>query len=67
MVDQLYVEQIVPQSVKQKYPLIFWHGVAQTGTVSSPALSTRIASKITPEFGNSKPGGCCPYILFNEI
>ena len=34
MVDQLYVEHLVPQNVQQKYPLVFWHGAAQTGTVS---------------------------------
>ncbi|KAI9694740.1 MAG: hypothetical protein M1822_000356 [Bathelium mastoideum] len=47
MVDQLYVEQLVPQNVKQKYPLVFWHGAAQTGTgrrLDSKYLNERTAS-----------------------
>ncbi|KAL9072472.1 MAG: hypothetical protein Q9157_005096, partial [Trypethelium eluteriae] len=32
MVDQLYVERLEPQNIQQKYPLLFWHGAAQTGT-----------------------------------
>lgn len=33
MTGQLYVEHLVPAcNVTQKYPLVFWHGAAQTGT-----------------------------------
>lgn len=33
--NQMYVEQLVPQSeAKQKEPIVFIHGQAQTGSVS---------------------------------
>ena len=33
--DQMYVEKLVPQGgAKQREPIIFVHGQAQTGTVS---------------------------------
>lgn len=33
MTGQVYVEHLLPLSGKQqKYPLVFWHGAAQTGT-----------------------------------
>ena len=32
MVGQIYVEHLQPCEVRQKYPLVLWHGAAQTGT-----------------------------------
>jgi hypothetical protein len=34
-VNQMYVEKLVPKKSSQPYPLVFIHGQAQTGTVSS--------------------------------
>lgn len=33
--NQMYVEKLIPKKSTQKYPLVFIHGQAQTGTVSS--------------------------------
>ena len=33
--NQMYVEKLIPKKTSQKYPLVFIHGQAQTGTVSS--------------------------------
>jgi hypothetical protein len=33
--NQMYVEKLTPPKVSQKYPIIFLHGGAQTGTVSN--------------------------------
>ena len=32
--NQMYVEKLTPPKVSQKYPIVFLHGGAQTGTVS---------------------------------
>jgi hypothetical protein len=36
MVDQMYVEKLVPLESTQKYPLFFITGAAQTATVFPP-------------------------------
>lgn len=33
--NQMYVEKLSPRKTKQAYPLVFIHGQAQTGTVST--------------------------------
>jgi hypothetical protein len=40
--NQMYVEKLIPKKTTQTYPLVFIHGQAQTGTVSSlmPLLQT---------------------------
>jgi hypothetical protein len=35
--NQMYVEKLIPKKSTQRYPLVFIHGQAQTGTVSSLA------------------------------
>lgn len=32
MTEQMYVEELTPASVKHPYPIIFWHGMGQTGS-----------------------------------
>lgn len=32
--NQMYVEKLTPPRVSQAYPVVFFHGGAQTGTVS---------------------------------
>ena len=32
-VDQIYVERLTPRNATQPYPLVFWTGNGQTGTV----------------------------------
>jgi hypothetical protein len=38
MVDQMYVEKLVPLKSTQKYPLFFITGAAQSATVIPPFL-----------------------------
>lgn len=39
LVDQLYVEKLVPASgIRQPYPLVFFHGGGPSGVVSSTSL-----------------------------
>jgi hypothetical protein len=35
MTGQIYVERLVPHVVKKKHPLVFMHGAAQSGSVST--------------------------------
>jgi hypothetical protein len=42
MVDQMYVEKLVPLKSTQKYPLFFITGAAQSATVTPPFLLTSV-------------------------
>jgi hypothetical protein len=45
--NQMYVEKLTPPKVSQKYPIVFLHGGAQTGTVSDLAHYFNIQSSLS--------------------
>ena len=55
MVDQMYVEKLVPIHPTQKYPLFFITGAAQTSTVFRPLSSIHHLLIVHRRIGSTHP------------